>query len=166
MDALISTFHIEWHAIVAQAINFVIVFAVLYLAAFKPLRKLMDERRDTIAGGLEDAKMQKKILEDAQEILANTHKEVLVIANDSKKALAKDMEKQKEKSMAEIKTLVEEYRVKGTKDMLAEKDAMLKDAEKEVADLVLRVVTKVLEENTTPSINRAIVEENIKKLKS
>ena len=166
MDSLISAFHIDWHIMLAQAINFVIVFAVLYYAAFKPLRKMMDKRSQTIAGGLDDAKLQKKYLDDAKEVLTNTHKEVLVIANESKKALAKDMEKQKEKSMAEIKASVAEYQEKGRKEMIAEKNAILKEAEKEVADLVLRVVTKVLEENTTPNINHAIVEENIKKLKS
>ena len=68
MDSLISTFHIDWHLIVAQAVNFAIVFAVLYWFALKPLGKLMEERKETIEKGLADAKSN-------AQLLANTEKE-------------------------------------------------------------------------------------------
>ena len=55
MDSIISTFHIDWKIIIAQAINFVIVFAVLYFYALKPLSKLMKERSEKISQGLDDA---------------------------------------------------------------------------------------------------------------
>ena len=58
MDSLISTFHIDWHLIVAQLVNFAVVILVLWRFALKPLGKLMDERGQTIAGGLENAKKQ------------------------------------------------------------------------------------------------------------
>ena len=54
MDSLISTFHIDWHLIVAQLVNFAVVILVLWRFALKPLGKLMDERGQTIAGGLEN----------------------------------------------------------------------------------------------------------------
>ena len=55
MDSLITTFHIDWKIIIAQAINFLIVFLVLYFFAIKPLKKLMAERVDKISKGLTDA---------------------------------------------------------------------------------------------------------------
>ena len=49
MDSIISTFHIDWKIIIAQAINFGVVFIVLYIFALKPLSKLMNERAEKIA---------------------------------------------------------------------------------------------------------------------
>ena len=49
MDSLITTFHIDWKIVIAQVINFGIVFAVLYFFALKPLSKLMKEREDIIS---------------------------------------------------------------------------------------------------------------------
>ena len=57
MESIISTFHIDWKIIIAQMINFVIVFVVLYIFALKPLSKLMKERGEKIAKGIDDAKI-------------------------------------------------------------------------------------------------------------
>ena len=48
--------------ILAQIINFAVVFFVLYKFALKPLKKLMDERSATISGGLDNAKKQEEHL--------------------------------------------------------------------------------------------------------
>ena len=56
MDSIISTFHIDWKIIIAQAVNFAIVLAVLYFFALKPLNKLMAERAEKIAKRVNDAK--------------------------------------------------------------------------------------------------------------
>ena len=57
MESIISTFHIDWKIIIAQAFNFGIVFTVLYIFALKPLNKLMAERALKISKGVEDAKL-------------------------------------------------------------------------------------------------------------
>ena len=62
MDSLITTFHIDWKMIIAQLINFVVVFFVLYRYALKPLAKLMEERGTTIEDGLKNADKQKELL--------------------------------------------------------------------------------------------------------
>src|SRR3990167_11379203 len=67
MDSIISTFHIDWKIIIAQAVNFGIVFVVLYLFALKPLSKLMAERAEKIARGIGDAKSNAVILEKTKQ---------------------------------------------------------------------------------------------------
>ena len=63
MESIISTFHIDWKIIIAQAINFGVVFVVLYIFALKPLSKLMAERSEKIARGMDDAKTNATLLE-------------------------------------------------------------------------------------------------------
>ena len=67
MDSIISTFHIDWKIIIAQMINFGVVFVVLYIYALKPLGKLMKERREKIETGIEDAKKSSEVLQKARE---------------------------------------------------------------------------------------------------
>ena len=63
MESIVSTFHIDWKIIIAQAVNFGIVFTVLYIFALKPLSKLMSERSERIAKGVNDAKENAVVLE-------------------------------------------------------------------------------------------------------
>jgi F0F1-type ATP synthase membrane subunit b/b' len=48
MDSIISTFHVDLKLLIAQVINFGIIFFVLYKFAFKPIAKIMQERTNTI----------------------------------------------------------------------------------------------------------------------
>ena len=65
MDDLIKTFHIDWRLLTAQIINFAIVVAVLGFFAVKPLIKLMKERQEKIARGVEDANLAQQNLKEA-----------------------------------------------------------------------------------------------------
>ena len=67
MDSLITTFHIDWKIIIAQVINFLIVFLVLYFFAIKPLKKMMAERADKISKGLTDATSNALVLENTKK---------------------------------------------------------------------------------------------------
>src|SRR4051812_38811909 len=89
MDSIISTFHIDWKIIIAQAINFAIVFLVLYKFALKPLGKLMAERSGKIEKGLDDAKTNAMLLEKSQaeyqKALEKARAEANQIFQDTKK---------------------------------------------------------------------------------
>jgi F-type H+-transporting ATPase subunit b len=62
------TFRVNWPTLVAQAINFLILAALLYFFAFKKILSTLDERQKTIASGL-------KYAEDMKLKLAETEKE-------------------------------------------------------------------------------------------
>src|SRR3989338_7008087 len=67
MESLVSTFHIDVKLLIAQLVNFAVVFGVLYWFALRPLAKLMHERSEKIEKGLNDAKENAKKLEEAKE---------------------------------------------------------------------------------------------------
>ena len=103
MDSIISTFHIDWKIIIAQAVNFGVVFIVLYIFALKPLSKLMAERSEKIKKGIDDAKRSDELLEKAaQEYEQNTIK-LKKISVDAKVELVKDLERLKAEHLAKIK---------------------------------------------------------------
>src|ERR1700759_5723318 len=106
MDSLISTFHIDWHLIVAQAINFVIVIAVLYFFALKPLKKLMDERGKTIASGLDNAKRQEELVKAQQAEYDAALAQARIEASNMMKAAKKDQDAYRAAEMEKVQAEV------------------------------------------------------------
>ncbi len=164
MDSIVSTFHIDWHLIVAQAVNFAVVFAVLYYFALKPLKKLMDERSATISGGLDNAKKQEELLKAQQ----TEYDAVLAKARAEAQGIMKEVKKDAEDKRAQIlATAQHESKAifeSGKKQLDAEKTKMLDDAKKELVSLVVSATEKVLGNNVTEKIGTTLVEDSIKKI--
>lgn len=144
MDSIISTFHIDWKIIIAQVINFSVVFIVLYIYALKPLSKLMAERGEKISKGIEDAKINAETLEktnvEYSKALANAKKEADKIFQESKK----ESENNKSKILEEAKTQVASIVEGGKKTLEAEKIKMVSEAKKEIVGLAMLATEKLL----------------------
>ncbi|MFA5359539.1 MAG: F0F1 ATP synthase subunit B [Patescibacteria group bacterium] len=162
MENIIETFHLDVKLIIAQIVNFTIVFLVLYWFAFKPLVKVMAERTSKIAKSLDDAK---KI----EEKLAETEKDFNQVISEAKKqansilekaAFDADIKKQAEikRAKEEIGQIINQEKQK----MQAEKAATLKEIKKEVADLVITSVEKVLNEKIDAKKDNEIIKKNHK----
>jgi F-type H+-transporting ATPase subunit b len=159
MESIISTFHIDWKIIIAQAVNFAVVFAVLYIYALKPLSKLMKERSENISKGVNDAKQNAELLErtnkDYEAILAKARKE----ANDIFAAGKREAEVKKSEMMEAAKTEVAGMIAGGKKTLEAEKIKMVADAKKEVASLVVGVTEKLLGQKVDSAYEAKAVKE-------
>jgi F-type H+-transporting ATPase subunit b len=165
MDSLITTFHLDWKLMVAQAINFAIVILVLYFFALKPLKKLMDERTQTITGGLDNAKKQEELLKAQQEEYDKT----LAKARAEAQAIMKDVKKDAEDKRAQLLAIAQDESKaileNGKKQLEGEKEKMLDEAKKELVSLVVSATKKVLGENVSETIEAKLVEDSIGKIK-
>lgn len=164
MDSLISTFHIDWHLIAAQAVNFVVVIAVLYFFALKPLKKMMDERGETIKGGLDNAEKQKELLAAQQKeydaALAEARAHSAAMLKDAKK----DVEAYRADMLAKAQAEVAASIASGKKQLEAEKEKMVDEAKKEMVALVMQATEKVLGKAVAGSVESKLVEESIKNI--
>jgi len=157
MDSFIATFHIDWKIIVAQAINFVVVLAVLYFLALKPLKKLMRERSERIAKGLDDAKHNATLLAATQkeydDVLAKARIEAHEIFQQGKI----DAQAKRDEMMEEAKKDVETMIANGKKTLESEKVKMVEEAKKEIVALVVKATEKLLEDEDTKSYDEQMV---------
>ncbi len=164
MDSLITTFHIDWKIIIAQLVNFAIVFAVLYFFALKPLKKLMDERSETIKGGLDNAEKQKELLvaqeKEYADALATARAEAAVMLKEAKKDTEAYRAEMMEKALADVANTV----ANGKKQIEADKAKMIEDAKKEIVAIVMQATEKVLGEVATGKVETKLVEESIKNI--
>src|SRR3989339_493777 len=121
MEEFIETFHIDWMLMLAQTINFGLVFLALYMLAAKPLKKLVKERTEEITKGLLDAKTNKETLQATKQEYDNAIRqaraEAQTIFETSKtEAMAKKNE-MLEQAKTEVATMIEN----GKKTLEAEK---------------------------------------------
>ncbi|MFA5109070.1 MAG: F0F1 ATP synthase subunit B [Patescibacteria group bacterium] len=162
MESLISTFHVDVKLLIAQTINFAVVFGVLYWFAFKPLFKTMGERSAKIEKSLKNA-------DEIEERLALTEKERAEIITAAKKqanliveeASARGEDRKNElvaKAKEEIGQVINNEKAKIARD----KAETLKEMKKEVAALVILTVEKLLNEKMTGDKDRELIKKLIK----
>lgn len=144
MDSIISTFHIDWKIIIAQAINFGVVFVVLYIFALKPLSKLMKERSGEIGKGVDDAKINAELLfktrREYDEALLKARAEADKIFQEGKKEANAKRVIMLEEAKNEVALVIEN----GKKTLEAEKMKMVEEAKKEIVELAMRATEKLL----------------------
>jgi F-type H+-transporting ATPase subunit b len=164
MEALVSAFHLDIKIIIAQLINFAVVFFVLYKFALKPLGKLMEERKQKIAQGVEDAHINAKLIEEAKALydaeLARAKEEAQKLLISMKEEVGQKRIVLLEEAKNDAQTIVTSTR----KELEEEKNQILRDAQKEIAILVLTATEKVLGTGIDTKTKEALVEQSIKGL--
>jgi F-type H+-transporting ATPase subunit b len=144
MESIISTFHIDWKIIIAQAVNFGIVFVVLYIFALKPLNKLMAERAEKIKKGIDDAKTNATTLEKTQKEYNEVLMKARLEANTIFQSAKKEAEEKKNAMLNDAKNEVKNIIDAGKKNLEIEKTKMVEDAKKEIASLAMLAAEKVI----------------------
>ena len=144
MDSIISTFHIDWKIIIAQAINFGVVFVVLYIFAIKPLSKLMAERSEKIARGIDDAKKSSELFQQAAEEYKKNTEKLRKMSIDTQKELQKDLEKLRIENLEKIKIDNNEWTKKRAEQMEIDKKALVEEAKSEIVSLALLAAEKLI----------------------
>ena len=144
MDSIIQTFHIDVKLLIAQIINFAIVFAVLYKFALKPLQKVMEERSEKIEKSLENAKIIDGKLTKAEEeynkTISKARKEANEILNNANEQAQKNKEETITKTKEEIGIIIN----KEKEAIRKEKENILHDIRKEASELVILAAEKLL----------------------
>ena len=146
MDSIISTFHIDWKIIIAQAVNFGVVFVVLYIFALKPLSKLMAERAEKIKKGVDDANINASVLEktskEYEQALMKARLEANTIFQSAKKEAETKKAQMMEDAKKEVKTIIDN----GKKSLEAEKSKMVEEAKKDIASLAILAAEKIMQD--------------------
>lgn len=164
MQELIHKLGIDWKLLLAQAVNFLIILGILRFTVYKPLLKMLGERRRRIEQGLKDSEEASKKLGEVdaayKQKIAEAEKESLVILSK--------LERHAKEKEAEILRIAKskETEILATAEKIAE--AKKKESEalvyKEAVSLVKSAVAKAA--NLKPSlIGEPLIEEAVEALK-
>lgn len=149
----------------AQLVNFLIVVAVLWWWALKPLMKLMRERNQEISQGLADAKAAAQRLDQAEHDIKGKLQETKLAAAKILEEAKKNADQARQLSLDKTKQEVENLIAKTKQQIQGEKENMVQQARKEVAALIVEALTKVLSEGVTKELDKKYIDKVLKEFK-
>lgn len=146
MEQLFDAFGIDWKLLIAQAVNFGVLFVALTYLLYKPVMKTLDERKEKVAKGVLDA-------EAAAEKLANADSEVSEKLKGAESEAEGIVAGARETANAEKTRIMKEAEARAAA-VAADADARAKEAqakalresEKEIARLAVLAAEKVVRE--------------------
>lgn len=141
-------FGVETSLFVAQVISFLIVAALLYKLAYKPILKVLEERRQKIAESLANVEKIKQDLANAQasaqEILnqASAHGNKLI--EEARQSAAKVLEQETQKAIATANEIVSKARQASEAELVRMKNELRREVGRLVVNTTAKVTGKVL----------------------
>jgi F-type H+-transporting ATPase subunit b len=72
MSAIFTTFGIDWHLLLINAINFGLLLLGLWYFLYTPLMRMLEERRQKVAQGVADAQAAQQSLKEIEGTRAST----------------------------------------------------------------------------------------------
>jgi len=148
LEKILENFGFDWRLALANLINFLIIVWLLKKFAFKPIRKILDERENKIKKGIEDTE---KSAQELQLTKQTSEKTLLNARNEANEIIAR-ANKESEKIIAEGAVVAEQK----TKEIInlakqaveQEKQKMMAEIKGEVVELVIDVSEKIIKQKT------------------
>jgi F-type H+-transporting ATPase subunit b len=148
MGELFATFGINWKLLIAQMINFSVLLAILWYFLYRPVMRIIDERRARIAEGVAKAQAADQRLEEAK---AEGDQMIGQAAREAEGLVANARVRAEERG-SEIVKAAEERAAATVKDAheRAEeaKRQALKATEREIAKAAVLAAEKILREKS------------------
>ena len=158
------TFGVDWPHLGAQMISFGIVCAVLYALAYKPILRILEARRQQIAGGLANAEKIKaelaRIEVARQDVLTQAGAEGKQLIDEARAAAARVQAEETQKAIAAAEQIV----VRAHETVERERARMLAELRREVGRLVVQTTASVTGKILTADDQRRLAEETARQL--
>jgi F-type H+-transporting ATPase subunit b len=143
--SLTAQLGIDWHLLLSQAVNFILLVIVLRLFVYKPVLNILRKRREKIEEGVAKAEEADVRLREVDGIAKKKIKE----AEDEAIGIIKSSEEKAKNLEGELVRQAKEKQVQMMEKMAAdierEKEQSRMEMEKEAVDLVKRALVKTVE---------------------
>ena len=150
--------------LLAQLINFIVLVILLKIFAYKPIMKLLHERKEKIAFSIEaaenDEKKAKQTLDEYQKQLA----EARVKAQEIVDKAMKRAQQEYDASLAQTKQEIEQMRQKAKEDLARERTRAAMPLKGEVVSVSMAAASKIIAANMNNDVNQKLVGDFIEKL--
>jgi len=165
LQNIARTFGVDWPHLLAQIVSFCIMCAVLYRWAYKPVLKMLEERRKVIALGQKNAEQIKAELArteaQRQEVLQKANVEAANIIQEAQAAAARVQDRETQKAIAGAEQILAKSKEAASQDY----ERMLTELKREVGRLVVQTTASVTRKILTPEDQQRLAEETAKELR-
>lgn len=147
-----------------QFLNFFILVAILAKFAYKPILRVMEERRQKIANDLASAEEARIAAEHLQE----EYKQQIVKAHQEAKEIVdramKNAEELAQARLEELRAQIAREQENARKEISLERDRVLAEIRQEVVGISMAVAGKVIRKELSEKDNEMFIHEAIDKL--
>ncbi len=144
--------------LLAQIINVAVLFGLLYLVAYRPIMRMLDERSRKIKESMEQTEFIKQQAERAEE---ETAKRIEAAGREGEEVITRAMRTGEEvrreaqqQSKQEGETLIARARA----EIQRERDGAIDELRKEFADLTILAAGKVIDRSLDKKAHRQIID--------
>jgi F-type H+-transporting ATPase subunit b len=166
MEKILADFGVNPILLAAQIVNFLVLLFILQKLLYKPILKVLDERKRKIEESLVNAEKIQKELEETEIKRQQIMDEAI---EESKKIIAEATENGNQivsEAHVKAKTDMEAMMEQGMQMIAGEKDKMKQEVKTEVANMIQMSLEKVLGKALDSKMQQKLVEESVKSIKS
>ncbi len=152
--------------LIAQIVNFAILFGILYVVAYKPIMRMLDERSRRVRESMEQAEAIKVKTASAGEEIK---KQLGIAAKEGQERIARAVragEEVKQKAQEDARLEAEALLNRARLDIQRERDEAITELRKEFADLTIMAAEKVVDRSLDGKAHRQLIEKVLEESKS
>ena len=144
--------------LLAQVVNVIVLFVLLYLVAYKPMMRMLDARSRRIKESLAQAD---SVREQAAHAEAEVKKQLEAASRDGQEKIARAVqigEEVKQKAQLEARQEAEALITRARSEIHRERDEAIDEVRKEVADLTILAAEKVIDQSLDKKAHRQLID--------
>ncbi len=154
----IASLGINVSTLLAQIVNFVVLFGLMYLVAFKPVMKMLDERSRRIKESMEQTEYIKEQAVHAEE---EVKRQIEAAGGEGREVIARAVrtgeevrQRAQQEARQEATTLID--RARG--EIQRERDDAIGGLRAEFADLTILAAEKVIDQSLDKETHRQLID--------
>jgi F-type H+-transporting ATPase subunit b len=162
MEEAATALGISLPVLLAQIVNFIILFGLLYLVAYKPIMRMLDERSRRVKESMEQTEYIKQQAERAEE---ESKKQIEAASKAGQEQIARAVrtgEEVRRQAQQEAEQGAEALIARARTEIQRERDEAIDELRQEVADLTIMAAEKVIERSLDKEAHRQLIDEVLK----
>ena len=147
--------------LLAQVVNFVILFGLLYLVAYKPIMRMLDERSNKVKESMERTEYIKEQAAHAEE---ESKRQIEAASKEGQEVIARAArtgEELRQQAQQEAKEGAESLIVRARAEIQRERDDAIDGLRKEFADLTILAAGKVIDRSLDKEAHRELIDKTL-----
>lgn len=149
-------------SLLAQLINFIILMGILYLVAYKPILRMLDERTGRIRESMEQTEKIKQQAEDAE---AEFKKQIAAASKQGQQVIdraARTAEEIRQKARREAEVEVETLLTRARAEIRRGRDEVVDELRREFANITILAAGKVIDRSLDKEAHRQVIDKVLK----
>lgn len=148
--------------LIAQIVNFLILLGLLYLVAYKPIMRMLDERSRRVKESMEQTELIKQQAERAEE---EVKKQIEAASREGQEIIARAVrsgEDVRQNAQQEARQDAESLIARAQVEIQRERDEAIGELRKEFADLTILAAGKVIDRSLDKEAHRHLIDKVLK----